>query len=230
MAVFFPDKLKNNSDSFPILEANDKQIRGLGIFDTIAERDALPVNLQTVGYIAMVDGAGYYFKGGTWTSEDDWVEFPIGRGGTKYSVLNKVSDEDYDFEWTESPQFETLNISRWSNTSKNTLKFFRSRGTDHTNEPTQDNDVLGEILFTGVDFTDNESTAGKIVFTQTGADEYDGSIPSKFELFVGTESGDAVALTANSERVVSLSTLDSEPTAVKGGLYTDASSLLYFGV
>ena len=229
MAVFFPDKLKNNSNSFPIIEANDKQIRGLGIFDTIAERDALPENLRTIGYISMVDGSGYYFKGGTWTSEDDWVEFPIGKGGTKYSVLHKLSDEDYDFDWTETPQFEGLTIGRWNNSSSNDIEFFRSRGTDHNNEPTQDRDILGNIKFFGVDVNDNKVAAGKMLFTQVGSN-HDGAIASKFELFVGTENGNSLAMTVNEERVVSISRQTSEPSAVAGGVYADNVNNLYFGI
>ena len=151
-------------------------------------------------------------------------------GGDRFAVLAKVSDADFDYAWTETPTFEQANISKWSDTLSPKLKFFRSKSSDHTDTTTEIDDILGEIIFTGVNIDNEEASAGKMLFTQVNESDSSNSIQSKFELFVGTSTGDQVALTINQQRVTSIPNLSDTPSAVRGGIYANTSDILFFGV
>ena len=151
-------------------------------------------------------------------------------GGDRFAVLAKVSNDDFDYAWTETPTFEQANISKWSNTLSPKLKFFRSKGEDHTNTESEIDDILGEIVFTGVNIDGEESTAGKLLFTQVNESDSSNFIESKFELFIGTSTGDQVALTINEQRVTSIPNLSTSPSAVRGGIYADNNDILFFGI
>lgn len=151
-------------------------------------------------------------------------------GGDRFAVLAKVSDADFDYAWTETPTFEQANISKWSDTLSPKLKFFRSKSSDHIDTTTEIDDILGEIIFTGVNIDNEEASAGKMLFTQVNESDSSNSIQSKFELFVGTSTGDQVALTINQQRVTSIPNLSDTPSAVRGGIYANTSDILFFGV
>lgn len=151
-------------------------------------------------------------------------------GGDRFAVLAKVSDADFDYAWTETPTFEQANISKWSDTLSPKLKFFRSKSSDHTDTTTEIDDILGEIIFTGVNIDNEEASAGKMLFTQVNESDSSNSIQSKFELFVGTSTGDQVALTINQQRVTSIPNLSDTPSAVRGGIYANTSDILFFGI
>jgi len=150
-------------------------------------------------------------------------------GGNKFAVLAKSSDTDYDYDWTESPTFESVDIALWSTTGNPELLFRKSRGSDHTTTTTEQNDVLGEIGFRGVTNVNNEVASAKIKVTQTAAAD-DTYVKSKLELFTGTAIGEQVALTINDERVTILPNQSTTPSAVQGGLYADNNDKLFFGV
>lgn len=151
-------------------------------------------------------------------------------GGDRFAVLAKVSDADFDYAWTETPTFEQANISKWSDTLSPKLKFFRSKSSDHTDTTTEIDDIIGEIIFTGVNIDNEEASAGKMLFTQVNESDSSNSIQSKFELFVGTSTGDQVALTINQQRVTSIPNLSDTPSAVRGGIYANTSDILFFGI
>jgi hypothetical protein len=224
----FPGPVRHANPDAPILLLEEQQAAGIGIFDNTTDRDNLPELLRRQGYIALIQGKGYMFTGDTWTDPDDWTPFPGFPGGDKFAVLAKVSDDDFDYDWTETPTFEQANISKWSETTSPKLLFTRSNGTDHTNTPTIANDVLGEIGFRGINSNNTPVDSAKILFTQTN--NSDTLIKSKFELFVGTDNGPEVALTANDERVISIPNQTDTPTAVRGGIYADDSDILFFGI
>lgn len=151
-------------------------------------------------------------------------------GGDRFAVLAKVSDADFDYDWTETPTFEQANISKWSDTLSPKLKFFRSKGEDHTNTTSEIDDILGEIIFTGVNIDGEESTAGKILFTQVNESDSSNFIESKLQLYVGTAEGDQVGLTINQQRVTSIPNLSTSPSPVRGGIYADNNDILFFGI
>ena len=190
-----------------------------------ADDGGLPKIESIVDFVAAIAGDNLTAVNGVLNAS----EFGI-PGGDKYSVLTKLSDTDDDYGWTETPQFEGLTIAKWNSAEFSELTFFRSRGADHTNVTTEPNDVLGEIGFTGVNNNNSTADGGKILFTQTQAATNDRYLQTKFELFVGTDTGDQVALTANEERVISIPNLNTNPTAVQGGLYADSNNKLYFGI
>ena len=151
-------------------------------------------------------------------------------GGTKFSVLAKSSDTDYDYDWTESPTFESASIAVWGDLATPELLFRKSNGSDHTNTQTLQDDILGEIGFRGINSDTDEVVGGKIRFTQAIDSDTSQFVQSKLELFTGTETGEQVALTINEERVTILPNQSTEPSAVQGGLYADNEDILFFGV
>lgn len=226
----FPGPVRHSNPDAPVLLLEENQVAGFGVFANTTERDNLPSLLQRDGYIAIVDSQGYIFNGGTWTDSGDWEPLVGIPGGNKFGVLAKQSNIDFDYGWTETPTFEQANISKWSDANNPKLLFTRSRGADHTNDETLTNDILGEIGFTGINTSNASASGGKILFTQTQSSTTATHVQSKFELFVGTSTGEQVALTANEQRVISIPNLTSPPTAVEGGLYADNTDKLYFGV
>jgi hypothetical protein len=151
-------------------------------------------------------------------------------GGTKYSVLNKVSDDDNDYAWTETPQFEELKIAKWSTSDNPKLLFTRSRNEDHTYDTTTPTDILAEIGFNGVSSNREESQAGKITVTQSKSSTASPYVGSTIDFFVGTQSGDSKAFTINDERVIAIQNQDSPPTAIRGGIYANNNDILFFGI
>ena len=151
-------------------------------------------------------------------------------GGTKFSVLAKSSPTAYDYDWTESPTFESASIAVWGDLATPELLFRKSNGSDHTNTQTLQDDILGEIGFRGINSDTDEVVGGKIRFTQAIDSDTSRFVQSKLELFTGTETGEQVALTINEERVTILPNQSTEPSAVQGGLYADNEDILFFGV
>ena len=190
--------------------------------------EGLPKTTSVPDFIASIAGDNITAIDGVLS-----VEFPesnLPERGDKFAVLAKVSNADYDYDWTESPTFEDLNISQWSTSDNPTLLFSRSRGADHTTTTTAANDILGEIGFRGVSSINNNAVAGKIRVTQTQSSTSSSYVQSKLELFTGTENGEEVALTINDERVTILPNQSTTPSAVQGGIYADNNDILFFGV
>ena len=70
----FPGVLLNNNPNAPSIDLNDLQVKGVGIFADVAERDALDANIQTEGYLAIMkdDDTIYVYKGGGWSTTSNW--------------------------------------------------------------------------------------------------------------------------------------------------------------
>jgi len=230
----FPGEVTHNNPNAKILDLTRNQVKGIGIFGTIAERDLLDDRMRTPGFIAVVQQQGYLFTGTDWENENDWTEFPSsgGRieGGEKYSVLTKSSDTDFDYDWTHVPNFEGLVVRNYSDSSaSNEIKFFTSSGRFENSEETSNGTVLGTVKFTGVAKDSLEADGGMVRFTQVGAALDSGSVMTSMSVHVGTDVGEQLAFTINQERAMKLEPLDREPTAVSGGLYVSSSEKLYFG-
>jgi hypothetical protein len=187
--------------------------------------DGLPKTTSVPDFIASIAGDNLTAINGVLNVADPEL-IP---GGNKFAVLAKSSDTDYDYDWTESPTFESVDIAIWSTTANPELLFRKSRGSDHTTTTTEQNDVLGEIGFKGVTNVNNEVASAKIKVTQTAAAD-DTYVKSKLELFTGTATGEQVALTINDERVTILPNQSTTPSAVQGGIYADNNDILFFGV
>ena len=228
----FPGEVTHNNPNAKILDLTKNQVKGIGMFDTVSERNALDERMRHEGYIAIVNQQGYLFTGSDWTDESDWTAFPFRiPGGSKYSVLGKSSDSDYDYDWTNAPKFEELTIYKFSDTvGAGEIKFSSSSGAFERRTETSDGQVLGVVRFTGVAQDDSEATGGRFEFTQVGTANASGSVNSRLSIYVGTPSGDELALSVNQEKVIGLRSLESEPTPISGGLYASRSDKLYFGV
>jgi hypothetical protein len=190
-----------------------------------ADDNGLPKVESITDFVAAIAGDNLTAVNGVLNASEHRVP-----GGDKFAVLAKSSDTDYDYDWTESPTFEDLNISKWSTSDNPTLLFSRSQGADHTTTTTAANDILGEIGFRGVSLENNNAVAGKIKVTQTQPSTSSNYVQSKLELFTGTKNGEEVALTINDERVTILPNQNEIPSAVQGGLYADNNDKLFFGV
>jgi hypothetical protein len=58
MAIKFPDQIKNQSDKYPLVNAEDNQIAGLGFFTSTNDRDQLPRPKRTPSFIAVMALSG----------------------------------------------------------------------------------------------------------------------------------------------------------------------------
>ena len=91
----FPGVLLNNNPNAPSLDLNDLQVKGVGIFANVAERDALDANIQTEGYLSVMknDDNVYIYKGGGWTTPANWekISGTIGFTDSDGNPLGEVS-------------------------------------------------------------------------------------------------------------------------------------------
>jgi surface protein len=91
----FPGVLLNNNPNAPSLDLNDLQVKGVGIFADVAERDALDTNIQTEGYLSIMknDDNVYVYKGGGWTTPANWekISGTIGFTDNDGNPLGEVS-------------------------------------------------------------------------------------------------------------------------------------------
>ena len=230
----FPGLVRHNNASSPIIDVTQSQIKGLGLFGSISDRRGLSPSVQTGGFLAVtqVDSTykAFVYTGDDWNSDSSWTEIGSIPGGSKHSVLSKLSDLDSDYDWTETPQFEAVSITKNSEVDSPSINLFRSRGSEGSSLETQSGDVIAQVAFFGSSVGGQVATAGKMVFTQVDTAGYGPGLSTKMELFVGNESGDVAALTLNEERVVSIARQTTPPTPVAGGLYADSSNRLFFGV
>lgn len=232
MAVLFPDNLKHNNDNRPILDVNNNQVKGLGIFASIADRNALDSTIQTDGFLALtqVDSTykAYVFTGSTWGSTDSWTE--VGGdalpAGSNFSVLVRDSSNTVVFDTT--PRVSAVDVFNSVANTEPSIVFTRTSSASGVPAATSDAASLGKVTFRGHNSSNAATDAGAIEFTQVGAA---GSfVSSKLEVSVGTSAGAEVAMTLDQNKVLSLSRQSSTPTAVAGGFYADTSNNIYFGI
>ena len=78
MSLLFPDEIKHNNDNYPVVDSNS--IKGVGVFTSAIERDALPLNKRKLNYIASVSGKVYSYDGNdltdiNWVDSDNWKSY-----------------------------------------------------------------------------------------------------------------------------------------------------------
>lgn len=71
----FPGEVTHNNPNAKILDLTRNQVKGIGMFDTIGERNSLDERMRHEGYIAIVGTVAYIFVGPTWTDENSWETF-----------------------------------------------------------------------------------------------------------------------------------------------------------
>lgn len=232
----FPGIVRQNNALYPIVDATDKQLKGFGLFESVADRSGLSDQVQTDGFLAVTQVNNEYkafvYSGNTWEEEASWTELGNStiNGGNRHAVLAKLSDANGNYDWTEQPQFEAVSITRHNSELSPSIDLHRSRGSDESALSTQIGDVIAEISFTGSSIGGRKASAGKMVFTQVEHPGYGPGIATKIDFFVGTEEGDSAALSINQDRVVSIARQETIPPPVLGGLYADSSDQLFFGV
>jgi len=233
MPVLFPEAIAHNNPNRPIVDTTTRQVKGFGLFQSREDRDTLDPTVRANGFMAVTQENAKYrafiFTGETWDSANDWTEIGSQPGGNKYAVLAKLSDVDFDYDWTETPQFESVTVTKYSPSLAPAINLFRSRGSDGVNGETQPGDVIASISFSRVAADNTQAPAGKMVFTQVDSAGYNG-ISSKTELFVGSDNGDLPALTINEDRVVSVHRHATPPPVVPGGIYANNNNELFFGI
>ncbi len=232
MPVFFPDNLKHNNANRPVLDIGNNQVKGLGIFSSVSDRNALDSTVQTDGFLALTNDGGSYkafvFTGDTWGQTDNWTE--IGGdalpSGSNFSVLVRDSSNAAVFDTT--PRVSAVDVFNSTATASPDLIFTRTSDDSGVAQATTSGQSLGLIKFRGHNSSDAIAEAGFIRYTQVGAAA--ATVSSKMELSVGTSSGQEVAVTVNEEKVLSVSRQVSAPSAVAGGFYADTNDNVYFGI
>ena len=230
----FPGPVSHNNPNAPIVDATGNQIKGFGFFDSISERDLLHVNLRVPGFVAIVDQQGYVFTGERWEEETDWTAFPAEsagiKGGDKYSILSKASNNDFDYEWSRRPSLEAVRLFGYSDTGTPEIKFTNSSDLFESNSPLSSGASIGSLKFAAYNTNRDEAIAGRIEFTQSEVATDSGYIDSSFSVYTANSSdGEQLSLTVNNERVVKVEPLSKEPTAVPGGIYMSSDYKFYFG-
>ena len=131
----FPDLLINPNPNAPTLDASGNQVRGINIFETTAERDALNATVRIPGALAIIKGSDelYQYTATTvddtaWQNASNWLGIGSsgGGGGTEGQDLSFVVRDapytsDYDHEGTvfNFGLTGTLNfgVYQWSGTA-----------------------------------------------------------------------------------------------------------------
>jgi len=93
----FPDLLINPNPNAPTLDASGNQVRGINIFETIAERDALNITVRIPGALAVIKGTDelYQYTASTvddtaWQDAANWVGVGSA-GGSGVQNLNNLN-------------------------------------------------------------------------------------------------------------------------------------------
>lgn len=145
----FAGKVFHNNPNRPIVDIPDNQVRGFGIFDSVASRNALDATIQTDGFVAVTDTAdgykAYMFTGSSWSTEADWTE--IGSSTTDTNITDNLT---FDANATSVLAGHNFTIE---STSGNTLAYFN--GTDArvgigTSTPSDLFHVAGDVKVDGV--------------------------------------------------------------------------------
>ena len=84
----FPDLLINPNPNAPTLDASGNQVRGINIFETTAERDALNITVRIPGALAVIKGSDelYQYTADTvddtaWQNANNWLVIGSSGGG-----------------------------------------------------------------------------------------------------------------------------------------------------
>jgi len=92
----FPDLLINPNPNAPTLDASGNQVRGINIFETTAERDALNITVRIPGALAVIKGSDelYQYTADTvddtaWQDESNWLGIGSA-GGSGVQNLNNL--------------------------------------------------------------------------------------------------------------------------------------------
>jgi len=92
----FPDLLINPNPNAPTLDASGNQVRGINIFETTAERDALNITVRIPGALAVIKGSDelYQYTASTvddtaWQNASNWLGVGSA-GGSGVQNLNNL--------------------------------------------------------------------------------------------------------------------------------------------
>jgi len=93
----FPDLLINPNPNAPTLDASGNQVRGINIFETTAERDALNITVRIPGALAVIKGSDelYQYTANTvddaaWQNASNWLGIGSA-GGAGVQNLNNLN-------------------------------------------------------------------------------------------------------------------------------------------
>ena len=93
----FPDLLINPNPNAPTLDASGNQVRGINIFETTAERDALNITVRIPGALAVIKGSDelYQYTASTvddtaWQNPSNWLGVGSA-GGSGVQNLNNLN-------------------------------------------------------------------------------------------------------------------------------------------
>jgi hypothetical protein len=93
----FPDLLINPNPNAPTLDASGNQVRGINIFETTAERDALNITVRIPGALAVIKGSDelYQYTADTvddtaWQNASNWLGIGSA-GGSGVQNLNNLN-------------------------------------------------------------------------------------------------------------------------------------------
>ena len=240
----FPGQVRHSNEAYPVLDLTDgaaqfnqtgkSPVRGLGIFNSVANRSSVTQRYRTKGYLAVVDTTPYVYVSDSnsdseWETDGNWVGFSgtngIPPGGLEHHALVKLSDEDFDAGWTGDPEFSTLTLKKQDHPSLNFLP--------NQILATEDETILGRIESKGISSFGGalEVPGPKIDFVQKGSAGTT-QVGGAIEFYTsGQTSGIEKAFTLNEEKTAIFASHSSEPTPYSGGIYYNITTdSFYVGV
>lgn len=230
----FAGKVFHNNADRPIVDVSDNQVKGLGIFASVSDRNNLDSTVRTDGFLALTQVDSQYkafvYTGNTWGSTDSWTEIGTSATlptGANFSILVRDSANNAVFD--TSPRASSFEVFNSAGATAPSVVMTRTTDSSGVAQATANGDILGEFRFRGHDSGDVLREAGIVRFVQSTA-AASGHVNTKVEIGVGNSNGVETALTINEEKVLSIQKQSTAPSAVEGGFYADTSDNLYFGV
>jgi len=238
----FAGQVRHSNAEYPVLDLTDgagqfnqsgkSPVKGIGIFESIANRSSVTQRYRTQGYLAVVGTTPYVYTSSSdsddaWETEGNWAGLSstngIPSGGLEHNALVKLSDDDYDAGWTGDPLFSTLSLKK---TNYPHLEFSSTQALT-----TSEGTVLGRISSNGVSqLEENISASGpKIDFIQSGVAGTT-SVSGSIEFYTSNAyvGSPEKAFTLNEEKTAIFAPNPSTPTPELGGFYYNSSENHFF--
>ena len=217
------------------------QVKGVGVFSSLSNRNSVADNLRSQGYMAVVKNdensvTPYFYKKtdtSGWDNTDNWMSLSsltggLPAGGSTNNLLAKSSDSNYASDWVSSIILEDAQLKKLDSVDTPALTFSRQK----SNDALVDGDSLGELNSIGFNSSGDQKNGAAIKFVADGS--VDSGIGSRVEFWTSTSSDSDVtqkALTIDTDKKLIFAGSDSAPIAVEGGMYfNNDTKTFYLGV
>lgn len=239
-----------NSETGAVLDLTDSnnnsrsgrsQVKGVGVFSSLGNRNSVANNLRSQGYMAVVKNdetsvTPYFYKNtdtSGWDDTNNWMSLSsltggLPAGGATNELLAKSSASNYASEWVNSITLEDAELKKVGGHEIPTLTFSRQKHSDVLVE----GESFGELNSIGFDADGDQKSGAAIKFVADG--NVDRSVGSRVEFWTSESDSSTSAekaLTIDTDKKLIFAGSDSAPIAVEGGMYfNNNTKTFYLGV